>query len=237
KMLLVLSLRLLAIALLIKALVLLKGATVIKLNDISSSSKHESKKHKLKGPRRTSAWGSIPPLSITAPKGVRKHPQVLAWHLGSSEGSLEPLVPEVYSAHNVLSGLHHPFLENKLDSLCLDDLANVYDVHALNLAMIGNMLTNESRVVSCDYSKLKSDFVSFRSKNGLLEHEMSKLEDSLSRPRKNQDVEREVKRLGKKCLEVERESLLSKESSFREEVNALSFMLKIADLEKIAGSR
>ncbi|GJV14525.1 hypothetical protein Tco_1359848 [Tanacetum coccineum] len=183
-----------------------EGATVIKLDAVGSSSKHESRRNDVK---------------------------------------------EAYSAHNVLSGLHHPSLKNKPDSLSLDDLANVYDVHALNLTMIGNMLTNKSRVVSLDYSKLKSDFLSFRSKNGLLEHEMSTLEDSLSRARKNQDVEssqklfdefdrvrpsvEEVESLGKKCkdLEAERESLLSKESSFREEVDALSSRLKIADLKKV----
>ncbi|GKD06646.1 hypothetical protein Tco_1181620 [Tanacetum coccineum] len=183
-----------------------EGATLIKLDDVGSSSKHKSRRNDVK---------------------------------------------EAYSAHNVLSGLHHPSLKNKPDSLSLDDLANVYDVHALNLTMIGNMLTNKSRVVSLDYSKLKSDFLSFRSKNGLLEHEMSTLEDSLSRARKNQDVEssqklfdefdrvrpsvEEVESLGKKCkdLEAERESLLSKESSFREEVDALSSRLKIADLKKV----
>ncbi|GJU77875.1 hypothetical protein Tco_1274945 [Tanacetum coccineum] len=167
-----------------------EGATVIKLDAVGSSSKHESKKQKHEGPRRT-------------------------------KSSLEPLVPDVkeaYFAHNVLSGLHHPSLKNKLDSLSLDDLSNVYDVHALNLAMIGNMLTNETRVMSCDYSKLKSDFLSFRSKNGLLKHEMSKLEDNLSRARKNQDLE---------------SSQVVKDLRFREEVDTLSSRLKIADLEKV----
>ncbi|GKF61750.1 hypothetical protein Tco_0181804, partial [Tanacetum coccineum] len=43
-------------------------------------------------------------------------------------------------------------------SLCLDDLDNTFDVHALSLAVVGNMQTNESQVVSRDYSKLKDDF-------------------------------------------------------------------------------
>nr|GEU31870.1 hypothetical protein [Tanacetum cinerariifolium] len=73
--------------------------------------------------------------------------------MGKCSSSLES-----YFSHNVLFGLHRPSLKNKLDSLSLDDLANVYDVYTLNLAMIGNILTNKSRIVSCDYSKFKGDF-------------------------------------------------------------------------------
>ncbi|GJT71346.1 zinc finger, RING-CH-type containing protein [Tanacetum coccineum] len=131
----------------------------------------------------------VPSLPNSTSKGMGKHPRVLAHYLENSKASLDPLVPEAYYAHNVLSGLHCPSLKNRLDSLSLDDLANVYDILALYVAIVGNMLTNESRVVSRDYSKLKDDFVSLRSKNRLLEHEMSKLEDSLSKARKNQDVE------------------------------------------------
>ncbi|GJU18131.1 hypothetical protein Tco_1146097 [Tanacetum coccineum] len=171
----------------------------------------------------------------------------------NSEASPDPFVPDVqeaYYAHNVLSVLHCPSLKRKLDSMSLDNLVNVYDIHALHLAVVGNMLTNESSVVSRDYSKLKDDFVSLRSKNVLLEHEMSKLEDSHSKARKNQDVEgsqvvkdlrlrpsvKEVERLGQRCqdLEAEKESLLSKESSLREEVAPLSSKLKIA-LDKVHG--
>nr|GEV45732.1 hypothetical protein [Tanacetum cinerariifolium] len=54
----------------------------------------------------------------------------------------------------------------KLDGLSFDELTNVYDVYALRVAMIGNML----------------------SKNGSLKHEVSKLDDDLSRAQNNQDV-------------------------------------------------
>ncbi|GJT16195.1 hypothetical protein Tco_0874901, partial [Tanacetum coccineum] len=157
-----------------------EGATVIKLIVAGNSSKHEAKRWEQEGLRRISSWGSIPPLPTSAPKGVGKHSRVLARHLESSEASHDPFildVQEAYSAHNVLSGLHCPSLKNKPHSLSLDDLANIYDVHALHLAVVGNMLTNKSRIVSRDYSKLKDDFISLRSKNGFLEHEMSKLEE------------------------------------------------------------
>nr|GEV23924.1 hypothetical protein [Tanacetum cinerariifolium] len=147
---------------------------------------------------RTSSWGRIPPFSTFAPKGVAKHPRVLARNLESSEDSHDIFVPYVqkaYSTHNVLSSLHYPSLKNKPDSLSLEDLANIYDVYALHLDVVGNMLTNESRIVSKDYSKLKDDFISLRSKNELHEHEMSKHEGSLSKAKKNQDVEGYQKKL------------------------------------------
>ncbi|GJZ38164.1 putative reverse transcriptase domain-containing protein, partial [Tanacetum coccineum] len=169
-----------------------EDVTVIKLVVIGSSSKPEPKKRKQEGLRRTSTRGSIPPPPTTAPKGVGKHPRVLARHMGNSEGgadSFAPDVQEAYFSHNMPSGLHSPMLKNKLESLTFDDLVNVYGVHALQMAVIGNVLANKSRVVSRDYSKIKDDFVSLKSKNGLLKHEMTKLKDNLSKARKNQDVE------------------------------------------------
>nr|GFA30514.1 hypothetical protein [Tanacetum cinerariifolium] len=118
---------------------------------ISSSLKHQAKKKKHEGPRKTSSWASVPPLLTFAPKGVGKHLRVLAHYLESSEASPNPFildVQEAYSTHNVLFGLHCPSFKNKLDSLSLDFVANVYDVHALHLVVVVNMLTNESRVVS-----------------------------------------------------------------------------------------
>nr|GEV68319.1 hypothetical protein [Tanacetum cinerariifolium] len=158
--------------------------------------------------------------------------------VGSSSKHESKRCSKTYSAHNVVSGLHRPSPKNKLDSLSLDDLANVYDVHALNLAMIRNMLTNEYRVIACDYSKLKGNFVSLRKLSKLramaasAEDSRKKLSDELGRLRPSVE---EVERLGKECkdLEAERGSLLSKESSFWEEVNALSSKLKITDLEKL----
>nr|GEX03713.1 hypothetical protein [Tanacetum cinerariifolium] len=214
----------------------LEGATLIKLSAAASSSKHESKKRKQEGPKRTSTRGSVPPPTATAPKGIRKHSRF----------------PRIFFSHNVLSSLHCPILKCKLDSLCLHDLANVYDIHALQLAVVRNMLKNESRVVSSDYSKLKDDFIFLRSKNILLERKMSKLEDKLSKAQKSQDVEgsqvvksltlenawifKELstlqERLSQRCqdLEAERDFLLSNES---EEITDLSLKLKIADLKRV----
>ncbi|GJT16687.1 alpha-dioxygenase 1-like protein [Tanacetum coccineum] len=234
-----------------------EGAIVIKLTAVGSSSKHEPKRRKQEGPKRVSERVSFPPPPAIAPKGIGKHPRMLAHHLGSLDVGSESLVPyaqEAYSAHNVLSVLHCSLLKNNLDSLSLDDMANIFYVHALSLVVVGNMLTNESRAVSRDYSKLKDDFVSLKSKNSLLEHEMSKLEDCLSKARKNHDVEsnqvvkdlrsenawnleelsmmRAVKRLRKRCqdLEAERDFLLSKES---EEIAVLSSKLKVTDLKRV----
>nr|GEY29072.1 hypothetical protein [Tanacetum cinerariifolium] len=197
-----------------------EGATEIKFAGVGSSSKHEPKKRKQEGPKRANVKGSVIPPLTTAPKGVGKHSRVLARHMRSLEGDSESLVPDVqkdYSAHNMLSGLHYPLLKNKLESLSFDDLINVYDVHALQLAVVANMLINESRIVSRDYSKLKYDFVSLRIKSFL-----RRLHPSV----------KEAEHLEQRCwdLEAERDFLPSKES---EEITALSSKLKIADLERV----
>nr|GFA78170.1 hypothetical protein [Tanacetum cinerariifolium] len=71
----------------------LEGDTVIKLVAVSSSSKHESKRLKHEGSKRTSARGIVHTSPVIAPKGVGKLPRVLARHLGSLEGSPKPFVP------------------------------------------------------------------------------------------------------------------------------------------------
>nr|GEZ59693.1 hypothetical protein [Tanacetum cinerariifolium] len=71
----------------------LEGDTVIKLVAVGSSSKHESKRLKHEGSKRTSARGIVHPSPVIAPKGVGKRPRVLARHLGSLEGSPIPFVP------------------------------------------------------------------------------------------------------------------------------------------------
>nr|GEV70472.1 ribonuclease H-like domain-containing protein [Tanacetum cinerariifolium] len=82
-------------------------------------------------------------------------------NLASSSDYLAFDVEEAYSAHNKLFNLHDPLLKDKLGFLTFDELFNVYDVHALQLA----------------------------SKRSLLEHKISKLENSLSKARKNHHVE------------------------------------------------
>nr|GEY56978.1 hypothetical protein [Tanacetum cinerariifolium] len=151
-----------------------------------------SKKRKPEGLRRTNMRGCVPPLPTTTPKGAGKHPRVLARYirnLASSSNSLALDVKEAYAAHNTLYNLHYPLLKEKLGFLTFDVLVNVFDVHALRMAVFGNMLTNESRIISRDHTKLEDDFVYLKSMNRLLKHEISKLEDILSKARKNQDVE------------------------------------------------
>ncbi|GJR36436.1 hypothetical protein Tco_1212120 [Tanacetum coccineum] len=97
-----------------------------------------SKKKKLEGSRRMSARGSVPPLSVTAPKGVGKHPRVLARYIGnlaSSSDSLTHDVEEAHAAHNMISSLHYPLLKDKLGFLTFDELVDVYDIHALQMAV------------------------------------------------------------------------------------------------------
>nr|GEY16172.1 hypothetical protein [Tanacetum cinerariifolium] len=118
------------------------------------------KKKKSDVPRRMSARGSVPPLPATTSKGVRKHPRVLDHFIGNLAGSSNSLA--------------HGFLN-------FDELVDVYDVHALQLEVVGNVLTNESKILSLSHAKLKNDIVYLKSKKGLLEHEMSKLEDHLAK--------------------------------------------------------
>ncbi|GJR24567.1 hypothetical protein Tco_0973094 [Tanacetum coccineum] len=49
------------------------------------------------------------------------------------------------------------------------------------MAVVGNMLTNESRILSQGHAKLKNDLVSLKSKKSLLEHEMSKVEGTFAK--------------------------------------------------------
>nr|GEZ27166.1 hypothetical protein [Tanacetum cinerariifolium] len=196
----------------------------------------------LKGPKRTTSRGSIPPFPTTVAKGAGKHLQVLARYirnLASPFDSLAPDVEEAYAAHNTLCNLHYPLLKEKLGFLTFDELVNVYDVHALQMAVVGNMLTNESRIISCDHTKLKDGFVSLKSRNSLLEHEISKLEDNLSKDRKNKMWRlkglkphvKETERLEQRCRDLEsKRDFLLKEA---EKVVDLSLKLKATDLEKI----
>ncbi|GJX45141.1 hypothetical protein Tco_0261817 [Tanacetum coccineum] len=172
--------------------------------------------------------------------------------------SLDMITGESLKLDEILSRLSDVVVRN-LDDLSFDELANVYEIHASHAAMVGNMLANESRILSKEHTHLKNDIISLKNKNGGLRHEVSKLEDSLSKAQNNQDVEgsQVVKNLrsenarvseellllmevaasaedSRKILfeELDRESLLSKESNLREEVEALSSKLKIVDLER-----
>ncbi|GKE56788.1 hypothetical protein Tco_1495973, partial [Tanacetum coccineum] len=83
-----------------------------------------SKKKKPEGSRRMSARGSVPLLPVTAPKGVGKHPRVLARYIGnlaSGSDSLAPEVEEAHAAHNMISGLHYLLLKDKLGFLTFDE--------------------------------------------------------------------------------------------------------------------
>ncbi|GJT79197.1 hypothetical protein Tco_1053539 [Tanacetum coccineum] len=195
------------------------------------------------------------------PKGVGKYPRVLACYIGnlaSGSDSLAPDFEEAHAAHNMIYGLHYPLLKDKLGFLTFDELVYVYDIHALQLAVVGNMLTNESRILSLGHSKLKNNLVSLNSKKSLLEHEMSKLEGQLAKALKNQDVEasqvrvaasykesrkklmevvdglqsrlKETERLGKRCQDLEHERDFFLEKS--KEIFVLTSQLEAAKLEK-----
>ncbi|GJY71991.1 hypothetical protein Tco_0475694 [Tanacetum coccineum] len=162
------------------------------LEEEATMVKMVSKKKKLETPRRMSARDSILPPPTTVPKGTGKHPQVLARFVGSlanSSDSLAPDVEEAHVAHNMISGFHCPLLKDKLGFLSFDKLVDVFDVHALQTTVVGNMLTNESCFLCQGHAKLKNDLVSLKSKKSLLEHEISKLEDRLAKAQRNQDVE------------------------------------------------
>ncbi|GKD02197.1 hypothetical protein Tco_1177171 [Tanacetum coccineum] len=214
-----------------------------------------SKKKKLEGSRRMSAKGSVPPFSVTAPKGVGKHPRVLARYirnLASGSDSLTHDVKEAHAAHNMISSLHYPLLKDKLGFLTFDELVDVYDIHALQMAVVGNMLMNESIILLLGHSKLKNDLVSLNSKKSLLEHDMSMLKCQLAKAQKNQDVEgsQVVKDLRsknalnlKELLMLRRVAASSEESRKKlveedfllkksEEVSVLASQVEAAKLEK-----
>ncbi|GJS06778.1 hypothetical protein Tco_0363574 [Tanacetum coccineum] len=118
------------------------------------------KKKKLEVPRRMSTRGNVPSPPATVPKGIGKHPWVLAHFVGSLANSSDSLAPGFLS---------------------FNELVDVFDVHALQTTVVGNMLTNESRILSQGHAKIKNDLVSLKSKKSSLEHEMSKLKDRLAK--------------------------------------------------------
>nr|GEU87368.1 hypothetical protein [Tanacetum cinerariifolium] len=99
------------------------------------------------------------------------------------------------------------------------------------MAVVGNVLSSESRIMSQDHSKLKNNPVSLKSKKSLLEHEMSKLEDQLGRAQKNQDVKgRQVVKdpRSENAYNLKELSMLRRS----EEVVVLSSKLAAANLKK-----
>ncbi|GJX02784.1 hypothetical protein Tco_0188700 [Tanacetum coccineum] len=158
-----------------------------------------SKKRKPKGPRRTSTRGSSSPLPTTTPKSGGKHPRVLACYIGNLAN-----VKKAHAAHNTLYNLHYPLLKDKLGFLTFDELVNVYDVHALQMAVVGNM----SVAASAKDSRKK----------------LSKEVEGL-KPRV-----KEVELLEQRCRDLESEKdFLLKEA---EKVIDLSSKLNVVDLEK-----
>ncbi|GJR22983.1 copia protein [Tanacetum coccineum] len=97
---------------------------------VGSSSRPEGKRRKQDAPKRGSFRGSVLPHVISGPvsKGVGKHPRVMARHLCFLMTDFDPF--------------------RRQDGLSFDELSNVYDDQVLRLAMAGNMLTNESRIMN-----------------------------------------------------------------------------------------
>ncbi|GKF09549.1 hypothetical protein Tco_0043773 [Tanacetum coccineum] len=93
---------------------------------VRSSSRLEGKRRKQDAPKRGSFRGSVLPPVVSGP----------VWK-----------ELEAYSAHNLLSRLNCPSIQRRQDGLSFDELSNVYDDQVLRLAMAGNMLTNESRIM------------------------------------------------------------------------------------------
>nr|GEU45661.1 reverse transcriptase domain-containing protein [Tanacetum cinerariifolium] len=130
-----------------------------------------SKKKKLEVPRRMSTRGSILAPSVTVPKGTWKHPLVLARFVRSLANNSDSFAPD------------------RLSFLSFEELVDVFDIHALQMAIVRNMLTNESHTLSQDHVELNNYLVSLKSKKSSLDHEMSKLVDRLAKAQRNHDVE------------------------------------------------
>nr|GEU66715.1 hypothetical protein [Tanacetum cinerariifolium] len=110
------------------------------------------------------ARGSVSPISATALKGAIKHPQVLARFiktLASNFDSLSPDVKKAHADHNMISNLHYPLLRDKLEFLNFDELVDVYDVHALQMAVVGNPRLEEAERLrlGCQDLKRERDFL------------------------------------------------------------------------------
>nr|GEZ52659.1 hypothetical protein [Tanacetum cinerariifolium] len=95
------------------------------------------KKKKLEAQRRMCTRDSVSPPPTTVPKGTGKHPRVLARFVRSLANSSDSLTPD------------------KLRFLSFGELVDVFDVLALQTAVVGNMLTNESRILSQGFSPLR----------------------------------------------------------------------------------
>ncbi|GKB16747.1 hypothetical protein Tco_0850670 [Tanacetum coccineum] len=181
-----------------------EGSTVIKLSDAVVSLKHESKKRKQEGSRRTSARRSVPP-PLFFPLKV----------LGNIHGC-----PRSFFAHNVLSSLHYPLLKNRLDSLSLDDLVN--DVEG---SQVVKSLKFENARNTEELSTLQEVAAYDEVSRKNLSKEVDELRPSLK------EVERLSQRC--RDLEAERDNMLSKESGLHKEIAALSSKLKLANIEKV----
>ncbi|GKA21759.1 hypothetical protein Tco_0707721 [Tanacetum coccineum] len=178
------------------------------------------KKKKNDGPKLMSARGNVPPPPLLPRKAS-----------ASTLGCLPVIL-------GTLSAVQTPFLLDKLGYLSFDELVNVYDVHALQMAVVGNMFCNESRIMSLNYLKLKDDFVSLKSKKGLLEHEIVAASTEESNKQISEELDglkprlKEAERLAQRCkdLEQDRDFLLKKS----EKVVVLSSKLEAAKLERVS---
>ncbi|GKA15804.1 hypothetical protein Tco_0695551 [Tanacetum coccineum] len=151
-----------------------------------------SKKKKPEGSRRMSARGSVPLLPVTAPKGVGKHPRVLARFIGnlaSGSDSLAPDVEEAHAAHNMIYGLHYLLLKDKLGFLTFDELVDVYDIYALQMAVVVKDLRFENAFNLEELSMLQMVAASSEESRKKLVEEVDGLQSRL----------KETERLGQQC--------------------------------------
>nr|GEV69593.1 hypothetical protein [Tanacetum cinerariifolium] len=209
-----------------------------------------SKKKNPKGSTRMSERGSVPPLFATSPKGVGKHPWVLARYIRNLANGVDSLARGPCSSQYDFLSLLSLTLD-ELGFMTFDELVDVYDIHVFQMAVVGNMITNESRILSQCHSTLKNDLVSLNSKKSLLEHEISENAKNFeelsmlqrvaacfeeSKKKLVEEVDgllsclKETKHLGQRWhdLEHERDFMLEKS----EEVSILTSQMDAAKLEK-----
>ncbi|GJY31684.1 ribonuclease H-like domain-containing protein [Tanacetum coccineum] len=155
------------------------------------------------------------------------------------------VVAKIAWIHNLLGELHTPLLSATL--VYCDNVKAIYMIAnsvqhqqtkhiKIDIHFVRDMVArSQVRVLYVPSRYQYADIFTKGLPSALFEEfhtSLSKLSEELNRLHPSV---KEVERLGKKCedLEAERESLLSKESSFREEVDTLSSKLKIADLKKV----
>nr|GEV76406.1 hypothetical protein [Tanacetum cinerariifolium] len=143
--------------------------------------------------------------TVVRPVSKRRRLKVLARYIrnmASGSDSLYTDVEEAHAAHNMISGLYYPLLKHKLGFLTFDELVDVYDVHALQMAVVRNMLMNESRILQLSKAQKNQDVEASQVVKDLRSENALNLEELLMLSRVAASSEESRKKLKSKEVSV-----------------------------------